>query len=216
MNEATGRKLIYFVRHGESEANASPVFIDGDSPLTERGRSQAAFVGSRLAKLPIDALITSTLTRAKETGHIVNEHFNLDITETELLSEWQHASEEVGLERGSEAWHELYRKIREAQRAGDGPYADEEAGDEMFARAGAALEYLKEQPGTHIVAVTHSLFLRALLAYTLLGGELSATATSFDFYARAGMHNTGVSIFEYTEERGWRLITWNDYSHLPA
>jgi broad specificity phosphatase PhoE len=38
------QKIVYFVRHGESEGNVLSVFQSSDSPLSEKGRKQAVIV----------------------------------------------------------------------------------------------------------------------------------------------------------------------------
>ena len=60
---------IYFVRHGESEANAARRFAGRtDSPLTERGREQANAVAEALAKVHFDRIVSSPLSRCRDTA----------------------------------------------------------------------------------------------------------------------------------------------------
>jgi broad specificity phosphatase PhoE len=65
---------IVIVRHGESKANAE-ARMQGrfDSPLNERGRAQAAVLGTWLARhgFSWDAAYCSPLWRARETAEIV-------------------------------------------------------------------------------------------------------------------------------------------------
>ncbi len=63
---------LYLVRHGESEANAAGVFAgQTDSPLTERGRRQAEAVAEALADIKFDRIITSDLSRTRETAEAI-------------------------------------------------------------------------------------------------------------------------------------------------
>ena len=78
-------KTIYMVRHGESVFNASTHFERGDTPLTERGRAQAEAVGMRLKTVPIDIIISSPVTRAKETADIIGQHIGQTPNVSELL-----------------------------------------------------------------------------------------------------------------------------------
>ncbi len=77
--------MIYFVRHGESEANARGVFAGQkeDSLLTEKGREQAKITGqlvkSEISK--IDKIITSSLKRTKETAEIIAKEIGFDPTD---------------------------------------------------------------------------------------------------------------------------------------
>ena len=60
---------LYFVRHGESEANAAHVFAGRrDSPLTARGREQATVVAAAVRHVHFDRIVTSTLSRTKDTA----------------------------------------------------------------------------------------------------------------------------------------------------
>ena len=63
---------IYVTRHGESAWNAARrVQGQTDVPLSERGRTQAALLGQRLAAEALDVVFTSDLARARDTGEAV-------------------------------------------------------------------------------------------------------------------------------------------------
>lgn len=65
--------MIYFLRHGESEANLRNAFAGqkDDSPLTAKGRQQAAEAGESLKGAGIQKIITTSLTRATDTATII-------------------------------------------------------------------------------------------------------------------------------------------------
>ena len=64
---------LLFIRHGESEANLRGVFAGGDddTPLTDIGRGQAIKAGRSIFGEKIDAIISSPLSRTKETAQLV-------------------------------------------------------------------------------------------------------------------------------------------------
>ena len=63
---------FYFVRHGESEGNAARVFTgQTDSPLTARGREQAAAVAEELAQVKFDRIVSSDLSRTRDTADVI-------------------------------------------------------------------------------------------------------------------------------------------------
>ena len=67
---------IYFIRHGESEANAAGVIAGGsESPLTEKGIAQAHHEAAVLREknVVIDTIISSPLSRAYDTAVIIAE-----------------------------------------------------------------------------------------------------------------------------------------------
>ena len=71
---------IYFVRHGESEANAARRFAGRtDSPLTERGREQATAVADVLAKVHFDRIVSSPLSRCRDTALVIARRHQLPV-----------------------------------------------------------------------------------------------------------------------------------------
>ena len=65
-------KIVYFVRHGQSLGNAAAIFQPPESPLSPTGRGQAACIAKRIAKLAVQALLSSPYQRAKETAEVIN------------------------------------------------------------------------------------------------------------------------------------------------
>ena len=76
--------MIYFVRHGESEANERGVFAGQkeNSPLNEKGREQARVTAKQIMSegIKIDKVISSPLKRASETAEIITKELGLDIS----------------------------------------------------------------------------------------------------------------------------------------
>lgn len=62
---STTKKIVYFVRHGQSVDNAAPVFQSVNTPLSEKGQEQAKTLAKRLSELDFESLISSSLQRAK-------------------------------------------------------------------------------------------------------------------------------------------------------
>jgi broad specificity phosphatase PhoE len=63
---------LYLVRHGESEANAAHRFAGRtDSPLTELGRQQALAVAETLASIQFDRIVSSPLSRCRDTALVI-------------------------------------------------------------------------------------------------------------------------------------------------
>ena len=76
--------MIYFIRHGESEANLRNVFAGqkDDSILTEKGRSQAKSTAQAIKNsgLKIDKIVFSPLKRTTETAKIIANELNFDVS----------------------------------------------------------------------------------------------------------------------------------------
>jgi broad specificity phosphatase PhoE len=64
---------LYFLRHGQSEANVKRVFAGQkeNSPLTELGKQQAEVAANDLKNAGITKIVSSNLIRAKQTAEIV-------------------------------------------------------------------------------------------------------------------------------------------------
>jgi broad specificity phosphatase PhoE len=76
------------VRHAEPDYSAANGTHDvPDPPLTERGRSQALRLAQRLRPIQIDAIYSSTMRRAFETGAIVAAAKDLPIIPAPELRE---------------------------------------------------------------------------------------------------------------------------------
>lgn len=98
---------LYFVRHGESEANAAKRIAGSqESPLTNRGREQAKKLGRELLETGIlfDHIISSPLERAHHTAEIIAEH--IDFPKEEIVIEESVRERSAGILEG-----ELKREV---------------------------------------------------------------------------------------------------------
>lgn len=79
-------KTIYYVRHGQSEANSRRLFGGSmNTPLTELGREQAKIIGHTIleGEFKVDAVIASTLDRASDTAQLAASEFNFPLEKIE-------------------------------------------------------------------------------------------------------------------------------------
>lgn len=78
-------KQLYFVRHGQSQANVDRVFAgQADTPLTAEGREEAKGVIEQLRPLNIDHIIASPLSRTYDTAKIIAEGIGYPLENIEL------------------------------------------------------------------------------------------------------------------------------------
>ena len=92
-------KLIYFVRHGETESNAKNIRQGPEGHLTEKGREQALVTSQRFSrhKGRPQAIISSPYERTKETAEIIAGELQMKKVEySDLLAERRNPSEIVG------------------------------------------------------------------------------------------------------------------------
>lgn len=94
------QKEFYFIRHGQTDYNISPLNLKVDHPveipLNEMGRKQARSVEPLIASLPIQAICSSPLQRVQETKDLIT--VNLQAT--------HYIIDDLG-ECSSEIWREM-------------------------------------------------------------------------------------------------------------
>lgn len=79
--------LIGFIRHGLTDWNAiGKIQGQTDIPLNEEGRLQARLLGERLLQEPYkwDFIVSSSLSRAEETGSIIASMLNIPMLEPDI------------------------------------------------------------------------------------------------------------------------------------
>lgn len=210
-------KRIYFIRHGESEGNAGEFQQGADSSLSKRGRKQAEVVAKRLKKFPIQVILSSTYLRAMETTEIVNKKIKKSIEHSTLLVERRRASVLVGKRNNDPEVITIEKLMQKNFHERTWRHSDEENFEDVKRRALEAIEYIESREESHILVVTHGLFLKLITACMIMGKGL----TSHEFhniYVTFSIDNTGISIFEKTDsskyKRPWIILTWNDREHL--
>lgn len=103
---------LYFVRHGESEANLLQEFSNSGlkHPLTAQGVAQAQGTAQSLEGLGIERVYSSPVLRAQQTAAIIAARLSAPLEITEALREW-----DVGVYEGTrdpEGW-KLHRQVQE-------------------------------------------------------------------------------------------------------
>jgi broad specificity phosphatase PhoE len=151
---------FYFVRHGESEGNAARIFTgQSDSPLTSRGRKQAAAVADELAKVKFDRIVSSDLSRSRDTAQVIAKRRGIPVEVVPELREID-VGERTGRTfdetAGMPGWND------------DGfvAWPGGETLNQVLARTLGAIERLtRESPGKTILVVGHGGVNRILLSH---------------------------------------------------
>lgn len=85
--------MIYFVRHGQSQANVDNVFAGPHypAPLTLEGKQQAKATANDILSqhLKIDHILTSPLERARQTADIIALAIGFNPSEIKVMPELQ-------------------------------------------------------------------------------------------------------------------------------
>jgi uncharacterized phosphatase len=144
-------KRLYYIRHGQSEANVAEIFAGlMDTPLTELGKRQALAAASEIAKIDTQLIVSSPLIRAHETAKIIANGIGYpvaDITLNDLFVERDYGPL-TGQPWGSEP------DLPEAEGV--------ESMEALAARAAEAYQYLQTLPQDVILVVAHGSLWRAL------------------------------------------------------
>ncbi len=210
-------KIVYFVRHGQSEDNAAPVFQALDSPLSEKGLEQAEFNAKRVSKIQFDKLIASPLKRAKQTAEAISKATGNPVEYSDLFVERVKPSSISGKPYTDPKASKVWRDWEESLTSTKNNVEEGENYRDIIHRADEALEYLLQLPEKTLVVVTHGYFLRTLVARVLFGNGLNAD--SFRHFQKVvSMENTGITVMVYEgafeQEPCWRLWIYNDHAHL--
>jgi broad specificity phosphatase PhoE len=199
---------ITLLRHGESVGNAESRWQgQADFPLTERGRAQAQALAKRWKRerMKFDFIISSPLSRARETAEIV-------ASELGLLVEF----EPLWLERDNGEFAGLTpQEVREnfTHPEFSTPYdpvgMDGEGDWELFLRAGQALhDLLKREPARYLI-VSHGGMLNQVM-HAVMGiiPQAHNSGASFRF------SNTAFAQLTYhPHQHRWVVDKLNDHAH---
>lgn len=206
------RKLVYFVRHGESITNASDTHYGPDAPLTEKGREQARFVASRFAHEHIDAVYVSNMPRSHETGQAIAEATGAPLCTLAELHETRKPSFFVGKKKHAPLVLEAKAAMKAIVHSAEGRVHDEETFADVSARVVHVLSALAAAQEERIVAVSHGDFMRHVFGHIVLGEAFLPEHRAL-LRERMPTTNTGVTLAE-CRDGAWRIHTWNDRAHL--
>lgn len=145
------KTILFLVRHGETVDNASQL-MQGQTQgqLNDVGVGQAQQLRDELAVRQIDAIVASDLKRAVDTAIILAEPHGLEVETTELLRErdWGSFTGRYIPSLKGEVWPD-----------------DIESLDDLLARAGRFLDYIKKRyAGKTVLAVGHGIINKAIQA----------------------------------------------------
>lgn len=210
-----GKKLVYFVRHGQSENNAANLRQGASGGLSDMGREQAAFVGARFKNVHIDVVLVSPYDRTKETAAIINETLMRPIEYVDLLAERKNPSEIIGKDADSQEVKLIMNAIDKSFHDDNFRYSDEENFADLKARAKKLLKMLSRRREKRILCVSHRIFLKMLFSYINQGENLDTHGfTMLDFHTK--VENTAVTVVEYsfwrwiTGKNPWSILAVND------
>lgn len=195
---------ICLVRHAESVSNADGLWQGhGDSPLSDRGRTQTDALKHALADEEYDLVVSSDLSRAADTAQSARGPLELDPAWREIdVGDWEGMTMEQVVERFPEQIAAL--KERRTFAVGGG-----ESWPGVFERTDGALRTLRERmpEGGRAIVFTHGGIIAAILA-GLVGARGRWP------WPLGRMRNTGRTTLRFSGDRV-ELVGHNDDSHVP-
>lgn len=206
--------MIYLVRHGESELNAKRIHQDGKVGLSKKGVQQAHQLAERFSSIPVDTLITSPFERAKQTAGIISEKINVPVELNPFLVEIKRPTEIEGRGVDEPEVMAIKTTILENWENSEFRHSDEETFFEFKERAKKVIEGISTLDKEHVLIVTHG-DLIAMIVCLLAFGDNLKPQEFLSLRKLFSLSHTGITVCRY-EENKWKLLTWNDVTHIPA
>ena len=190
-NETTGIRTIYLIRHGDYN-HKDDRDADVGKELIPLGIAQARLVASRLKSLPvkITSLISSTMTRARQTAMIINHEFqNLELQKDSMIREctpptWR---EDIMAEETESNLEDCVESLEAAFSKYFIPSPDDEDRNQVIVCHGNVIRYFV----TKVLKVETMAWLQMTIS------------------------NCGLTIVRIMPTGSIKLIAFNDVGHLP-
>lgn len=179
------------LRHGQTDWNIN-FLLQGvtDIPMNDTGIEQVRLAAQALQASDWDVVLTSPLTRAKQTAEIIASHVGFDeILEHELLIE-RSFGEAEGLSH--EQWRAKYANLDEIPGG--------ESRTQLAERSQRLLDYVSSEfKGMRVLAISHGALIRGLLAIAS-NNELPRDGE------RLG--NASLNVVSYSEA-AWQVVNYS-------
>ena len=179
------------LRHGQTDWNIN-FLLQGvtDIPMNETGVEQVRLAAKAIQLEDWDVVLTSPLTRAKQTAEIIASHVGFDeVIEQELLIE-RSFGEAEGLSH--EQWRAKYSNLDEIPGG--------ESRTQLAARSQQLLDHISSQfAGKRVLAISHGALIRGLLSIAS-NNELPRDGE------RLG--NASLNVVSHIE-RSWQVVNYS-------
>lgn len=193
--------LLYLIRHGRVvEAERRRLIGHLDVPLSPEGEAEVSILAERLAPVPLAAVYSSDLARARRSAELIAAPHGLmprlvpSLREL-ALGRWEGLTAEEIRAREPEAYREWMARIGEFR------FPEGESLPDLAARAWAAVEGIRRaHPEERVAIVAHGGTIRVILCQAL-GLPLERVLS-------LGQDYSALSLLEW-RRAGWRLRLLN-------
>jgi len=203
---------VVFVRHGEGHHNVNNLYSLPEFELTEKGKKQAKAAADRIVKLPIDIIVSSPYKRTLQTTEIINKQLGKEIILSDLAIEVVRPTEIAGKDMSHPEVKAIRKQLDDNFDNEDWHFSDEENFYDLQNRAQKFIEYLETLDQDNILVVSHGVFIKMVVMVIVLKQELSPQGF-LNGYHTMSLETSGLTLCDKTD-KSWKLITWNDHSHL--
>jgi probable phosphoglycerate mutase len=207
-----GAKNIYFVRHGETDANLHEYVPSKEESLNEKGFLQADVFAERVKSIEFHKIITSDFVRAQQTAKTIASIKNITPEIIPVFGEVLEPSSLFGVFDTDERVQAHRRDRNNNVEDASWRQEDGENFTDVFLRITQAKKLLMEDASESIMVVSHSFFIQLFVAAILLKNE-EPTNDWFSIAKTLKLSNTGITLFT-VNEGVWKLIMWNDHAHF--
>lgn len=206
-------KKIYFVRHGETDANLHDYVPGKSESLNQRGFVQAERLADRIENISVDFFVSSDYLRAQQTidpvMKKVKNSLNIELSFGEIFEPTSLHGLPGADDRVKQ--HRIYRN--ENVENSEWRMEDGENFHDVFIRITEAKIFLESQESQNILVTSHSFFICLFTSAVLLSSQ-SPTKEWFNLAKKLHISNTGITLWTVNDESEWNLITWNDHAHF--
>lgn len=200
---------VYFVRHGQTIANANHKYQPPDTRLTKLGERQAHAVAVRLRELNPTRIIASPFTRAYQTAKIIGEELSLPVITHESLVELRRPKYMYG--KGHYSLKSMWFIAQWFFTFHDPKWRELGAESyEMFIdRIHEAREYLESfRDDERIIVVSHSIFINFFVQHVCNEERMRIPAAVLRVLKIKVLDNSSITHTEYYHSETLGLCTW--------
>jgi broad specificity phosphatase PhoE len=216
---------VTFVRHGQSEGNASGL-IDTSVPgpvLTPLGQQQARDVAVLLGDNNYDAIYASTMVRTQLTAAPMSAYLGLPIQVLPGLQEIEAGVFEGTPESQAQSGYGLYplgwtfpgvipQIPVEHFNKGTFMPGTEQNGYVFDARVDGALQTMYDKGDRNVVVFSHG---GTIMFWTMMNAKNLNTMQKLQLLQTAQLDNTDYVVIEGNNHDGWTLVNWNGQQFAP-
>ena len=205
-------KIVYVVRHGQTEGNILDAVQGSDDMLSADGRMQAELVAERAKDIDFESILASDYIRAVDTAQAIARATGKVVTVSPNLREVTHPTALHGVVRDDERFRSYYKDQLANITDENWRHSDEENFFDLRARARKAEEEILSHPAKTLLVVSHANFIKCLTGQIIFGDDFTP-----EIFRHLRMSllvaNTGLSVFRYRTGK-WQVVTLNDHAHL--